>query len=483
MKEERNEARFSDSRFGKAHKLRTSLLLAGGFFLLLIITGCRYTAAPADLLQKPVIAADKQALVSAVSKALPNHSVLTLPLRDDFKEAIRLVDVDGDSVAEAVVTYFNEYNTPELMVLKQSSGSWKPWVIVEQPLARHMDWLKIADLNNDGQLELIIGWVGSFDSPNTLEVYSFQSKAVRNDKGRLTLTPVESLPYIYAEAGDLNEDKNMELAVITMTGMGQEADLSSFQLYLYNWNGSRLKTVDEVELANDVHSYDRMIVGKISPWHYGIVVEGPTGAHNMYTAMYVLDGSKLRLVYPIEALGHESLRGKPTVSEDINGDGIIELNWVREAPDNEDLPYSDSLWINDRMQWNGDEQFIKISEDYIDYRYDFKLTMPKEWIGRYTLRNPVDEIYGIVTVDYWNEQTNNSSMLATIFAVPQKQWEAQEAEWKAGGRSYRVLKTGKGNVYAVSFAQDAPEAWTAAEKEAFREMMKVEERLASYCEI
>lgn len=48
--------------------MRWSLMLGGLIPLLLLAAGCRYTAAPADLLQKPAISPEKQAIVQAIEK-------------------------------------------------------------------------------------------------------------------------------------------------------------------------------------------------------------------------------------------------------------------------------------------------------------------------------------------------------------------------------------------------------------------------------
>ena len=229
------EADYFKTKDSRRRMIRPSIILGGVILLVLIATGCRYTAAPADLLQKPAIAEDKQAIIQAIEKALPVYSKLTLPIRENFKEAIRLVDVDGDGTMEAIVSYYNEYSTPELMVFKYTADVWKSWVLIQEPLARQMAWLQIEDLDGDGQIELMVGWIGAFDSPNVLDVYSFQTKPVRNEAGKLMLEPIESLPYTYAETSDLNDDGALELAVISEVGTRQEFDLPEYELTLYNW--------------------------------------------------------------------------------------------------------------------------------------------------------------------------------------------------------------------------------------------------------
>ncbi|MEV5029450.1 FG-GAP repeat domain-containing protein [Paenibacillus sp. LPE1-1-1.1] len=469
---------YTRAKHRRGQIMRRGILPSGILILLCLATGCRYTAAPADLLQKPAIAPEKQAIVQAIEKNLPAYSKLTLPLREDHMEAIRLMDVDGDGAKEAVVSYYNEYSSPELMVFKYTAPEWKPWVLVQQPLARLMNWLKIEDLDKDGRMEIMIGWIGAFDSPNVLEIYSFNTKPVRNDTGKLILQPVETLPYSYGDTGDINEDGRLELAILSEIGTTQEMAMPEYHLTLYNWKNGGMRELYTENLYKDVNQYDRLNIGRISPRHRGIILEASTGAHSTYTAMYVWERNKLQLVFPTGLEGQEGLNGTPTMSKDINADGILELPWAKEAPGYRDIAYADSKWLNEWMQWDGKEGFEKITEEFTDYRYGIQLRIPEQWMGRYTLHSS-DEPHAFVAIDYWNERLDMTSELAVLYAVPLKQWESVETEWKQQGKSYRQVMTDSGNIFAVSFVKEAPADWPAAERQAFSEMAGVEAEFAS----
>lgn len=474
------EAGYLKAKDRRRRMIRPCFILGGVILLVFLATGCRYTVTPGDLLQKPALSSDKQAIVNAIEKALPMHSKLTLPIRSDSKEAIRLVDVDGDGTTEAIVSYYNEYSTPELMVFKYTADVWKSWVLIQEPLARQIAWLKIEDLDGDGQMGLIVGWIGAFDSPNVLNVYSFKSKPVRNDAGKLMIEPTESLPYSYAELGDLNNDGAPDLAVISEIGTKQEYDVPDYNLTLYNWKSNHLQKWIEIPVSNDVNDYHRLLMGRVSPRHNGIILEGTVGAHGSYTAIYAWDSGKLRLVYPTESSEYDGIIGRPTHSSDINGDGILDLHWSREIPGYADTAYAYSKWINEWMQWDGQNGFVEVLEEFSDYTYGIQLRIPEQWIDRYTIGNTDEELYAVVQFDYWNKKTGRSSKLATLYAVPQKQWDGVEYDWKQQSRSSKVLLKDSGNVFAISFVKEAPIDWSSEERQAFSEMMEVEDQLVSY---
>ncbi|MFX3636355.1 MAG: FG-GAP repeat domain-containing protein [Candidatus Pristimantibacillus sp.] len=449
--------------------------------LCMVTTGCRYTAAPADLLTKPVVATDKQALINAVNFALPIYSRLTLPLREDNLGAVRKVDLNGDGVEEAIVSYYNEYSAPEVMMFRLNSGTWKPWLLVQQPMARQIDWIKLEDFDQDGQIELAIGWIGSYESSNILEIYSFQTKPFRNDNDKLVLEPISSIPYIYSESGDINGDGKLEIAVIAADGTNQAIQTYNYQLGLYDLHKGELRNLQELDLYNGVNLYDRLIIGRVSPRHTGIIVEASTGAHAMYSAMYAWENGKLRLIYPIPKKGSEDdveITTTSTLAEDSNKDGILELMIPKETYSYEELPYSEMLFTRVMLQWDGKKDFQVVNETYSDYTYRFDFTIPEQWKNQYSLRLPEENIEnGAVTFEYRNEETGSRAEFATLFAIPIKEWEGIESDWKTQSKSYQTITKGGGLLYVISFVQEPPANMLPSDQEKFRLMKLTDHEL------
>jgi hypothetical protein len=451
----------------------------------LLLAGCQYTAAPADLLLKPTISDEKEQLLAAVTKALPEFSILMLPHRSPGKEAVRLIDLDGDGKEEAVVTYYNEYSSPEIMMLRMTENGWRQWLLVQQPLAREMTWMSIEDLDGDGIKELAVGWAGAFDSPTMLEIYSFKAKAARNDKGKLTMVPAGSLPFSLAATADLDRDGKRELAVVSeSTSSGTTAELVApiFQLALYAWEDGKLTPKARTTLPEGVNLFESIKMGGISTRHQGIVLEGGTGAHSMLTYMYSWNGRALTLVFPTAEQEEQGLgfSGKPTVSGDMNRDGIIELQRTWEAPGHEGVPYSDSLWISEWLQWDGQDGLIRIAEQYVDEGYGIRLGIPESWHGKFTMKKPPRASYGIATFQYYNAADKEMADLITIYVVPIPQWESVEHVWRDEKRDFTKLGTHSGNQYAASFHQEGLAALSAGSRAEVEDMMEDRDELLKH---
>ncbi|MUT65640.1 VCBS repeat-containing protein [Paenibacillus sp. NEAU-GSW1] len=425
-------------------------------FLCMFAAGCSFTAAPAELLTKPKLTDERQALMKAVDEARPQYSKLTLPLKDDGQGAVRQVDLNGDGSPEAIVTLFNEYSVPELMVFRKISGSWRSWFIVEQPMARQIDWIKIDDFDGNGKAELAVGWVGSFESPNLAEFYSFQTKPIRNEEGKLVLQPIESMPYLIAETGDVNADGKLDIAIIETDAANPDVVLPSYTLKVYDWRDRGLSLLQQTKLFEGVNMYDRMLIGRVSKQNTGIVVEASTGAHAMYTGMYAWVNGGLKQVYPqvklIAAPSESGISERPSLSGDIDGDGIIELVNPVAAPGSNDLSYAETYWINIWEQWDGGERFVNVMEEYSDYSYRVQLTIPEQWKNHYTISAPSSsDSYAIANIEYWNGQKEYKAPFAVIYAVPLQKREQTESAWKEQSKGYVALAADNGVLYALSY--------------------------------
>ncbi|WP_168120341.1 hypothetical protein [Paenibacillus sp. HB172176] len=449
------------------------------FIIPLLLAGCRYTAAPADLLRKPDASADHLELTAAVKDVLPEYSKLMLPNKDDFKDAIRLLDIDGDRKDEAVVTFFNEYSIPQIVIFKQTGSGWKQWLLVEQPLARDIGWLKFVDVGGEDELVMLVGWVGSFDNPNVLEHYSFQAQAERDDNGNLVLRPVESIPYELAETGDLEGNGDIELALITSTGNGGELVVPKYSLAVYTLQENGMTKKASMELADTASAFQSLKIGRISESGYGIVIDGITGAHSSVTLMFAWENRKLLLVYPSRSLQAGMSRAS---SQDVNDDGILEVEQRIEAPGYMDTPYSEMQWINIWLQWDGEKSFHPVKTRYEDYVYDLKIDIPDSWQNRYTLKKPTAP-YGLISFEYWDAMEQASYDLATVYVVPQKKWTTAAAYWKSGGIPYHQVMTDSGNIFVVSFQTAPPEGLSEAGAKAFGELLEAEKDFPSYLSI
>lgn len=447
--------------------------------VLILLTGCDYTSAPADLLQAPAMAPDKQQLAEAVAAALPAHSKLTLPYADDRLEAIRRIDLDGDGVEEAIVTYLNEFSTPELLIMKQSNNGsgWTAWAVINEPLVTGLIWLRIADLDDDGRKEILVGWSRSTGEAKLLAVYRLdEGQLSRDNEGIPVLQSVSGLDYAAAAVGDADGDGFVETAVVTENANTQEQLLT-----VYKYRGGKLQPVSRLPLFNGVNGYHRLAVGKVAPDRYGIVAEGSVGAHSWYTSLIGWKDGRLVQIYPAPREWETAFNPYGVRSSDRNGDGIIELQRLKAAP-GQNASMAETYFISEWLQWTGDEDqpFQLVAEEYTDYNYGFSIRIPNRWHNSYTISRPAEtQPYGLASFDYHNPETGAQATWWTLYAIPGENYADIEEEWQQNSRHYLFLREAGGIVYAALFAGEPPEHWSDEEKEAYRALIPDKEQLRS----
>jgi hypothetical protein len=299
------------------------------------------------------------------------------------------------------------------------------------------------------------------------------------------MVPAGSLPFSLAATADLDRDGKREIAVVsesTSSGTTAELVVPIFQLALYAWEDGKLTPKARTTLPEGVNLFERIMMGGISTRHQGIVLEGGTGAHSMLTYMYAWNGRALSLVFPSAEQEEQGLgfSGKPTMSGDVNRDGIIELQRNWEAPGHEGVPYSDSLWISEWLQWDGKGGLIRIAEQYVDDGYGIRLGIPESWHGKYSLEKPPRASYGIATFQYYNAESKELADLLTIYVVPIRQWGSVEHVWREEERAFTTLGTHSGNQYAASFHEEDWPSLSESSLADVKEMMKDKDELLKH---
>lgn len=434
------------------------MLLSACIIGLLAMTGCQYTATPADLLISARATPENAELAAAVRDALPPRAKLTVPDHDQSISAVRKVDIDGDGRQEALVTFMNDAEVKQLMVLKNKGDGWKLWFIFGESSNYGIDFFEAADLDGDGKLELLVGWNEFGDPEHALNIYRVDPDEVYHEPPK----PIAEIEYSLARVGDVTGDGRTEVVLIR-----NDREQMKTTLYVYRMEQGNLRNVISVPLESGVNGYYNMAIGQVAVGRYGIVADAGVGAHSSMTTMLAWENGKLIKIFPRSAAGEaESGNFYSTISGDSNNDGILDIIMMREAPGQaEDIPYSETLWIEQRKQWDGGDNFDIISEQYSDYNKRYALKFPDRWRGKITLSRPESAENGQVLFSVLSASEKVTIMLPllAIHSIPVKEWNTAEQAWQAKGAKYAEITQAAGLVYAVEW-KEAREDWTDEEQ-------------------
>jgi len=444
---------------------------------LLGITGCQYTATPADLLLGPRETPENAVLAAAVREALPARAKLSLPDQDEAMSAVRKMDVDGDGRKEAIVTFINDSENQQVLILKEGSDGWQLWFIFGESSGYGIDWIDTADLDGDGQPELLIGWK-QFMVPNgLLNVYRIQS-----DKDyKAPPKPIAELDYSSAVLGDIDGNGRSEIVLIREEQQAEEDQLYGVMnrtLHVYRMEQGMVTNTEAVSLPSEVNGYYNLAVGKIAKDRYGMVADAGLGAHSSMTLMLAWENGGLVQVYPSRSSSEydRSFNVYSTLSGDENNDGILDIQVMKEALDQPAAAMSELILIDQRKQWDGKENFHVVMEQYVDYAKRYSLRFPQTWYDQVTLRRPKEEEKGQLYVDIYEATSDKRLPLFVIHSTPLADWHALEQAWQDQGVKYSELVKGAGMVYAVEWKEPS-EDWTEEERALFTGLQPDENEL------
>ncbi|RAP74401.1 FG-GAP repeat domain-containing protein [Paenibacillus montanisoli] len=416
---------------------RTALLLS-----LLVLSGCQITATPADLLLNPRSTPENAALASAVRELLPPRAKLSLAMKEPANSAVIRMDADGDGKREAFVVYSDEGGAEHVMVLRGADGGWEQWFTFAESSNYGVDVLRTGDLDRDGKPELLIGWNQFGEPQHMLTLYHIDSAAQIMEPPK----PLSELPYDTMGSGDADGDGDAELALIQL----QRQELTA-SIGIYRFQGDQLGKIASTMLDGSVNEYLQVKLGKIAQNRYGVLADAAIGADASTTTMLAWQAEELVPIYPPEVSGDDKVQINANVqlSGDDNGDGILELHTLREAPgQSQGIAYSDLLWIEQHKQWNGNGGFDVVGERYVDAYRSYELQLPMSW-SDYTFRKLTDGGADDVALDRYVEETNKREEILALRVIPVADWSEKEQLFQEEGRRYELLASGSGLVYVA----------------------------------
>ncbi|SDW70669.1 hypothetical protein [Paenibacillus sp. CF384] len=427
--------------------IKKTAVLAGVLLCFLIVSGCQYTATPADLLLNPRSTPENAELASAVRDHLPARAKLSLAMQERSNSAVVKMDADGDGKQEAFVIYSDESGTEHVMVLKRSADiGWQQWFTFDETSSYGIDVLRTVDLDRDGEPEVLIGWNQYGEPQHILTLYHVPATS-----GIVAPKPIAELPYDTLGVGDAEGDGHDELALIQLQRQKLTASIG-----IYHFAGDRVTKMASAALDGTVNEYLQVKLGKIAKDKYGVLADAAIGANSSMTTMYAWEAGKLVSIYPPKQSGDENVQINATMqlSDDGNGDGILDVIELREAPgQSEGVAYSDLLWIQQYKQWNGVDGFDVVGEQYVDTIRSYALSLPMEW-SHYTFRRLTDGNSDDVALDQFDEETNRREGILALRVIPIAEWNNKEQQLQEEGSRFVQLGSGSGLVYVAIW--DAP---------------------------
>lgn len=349
-------------------KLKKRLLggLTAASLSLFVLSGCTFISDPVSQMKVPQLSADKASLMAAITSALkPIDAALIRPANDD-DSSIFTEDLDKDGNMETLVFYQtkNEAVVIHGMILVKHEDEWTKKLVFDGD-GTMLDSVDLKDVTGDGKLDIVTGY--SRGDEKGMVVYSYTGGE---------LEEILTKPYTKYILDDLNEDGTSDITVVYF----KRNEFSTITTYQFNDGFKVLDELDELDPYFD--NYYNIVSGKVAENKEGIVLDSAVDSRSAYTTLVVMENNKLRIAVPGDV---HTFKDRKIVSEDIDGDGIIEIGMLEppkgwEYFDPETIPY-----FNAYYKWDGKNGLTFTTRKYIDPADRFVINFSPEWEDKVTL--------------------------------------------------------------------------------------------------
>ncbi|MED1555766.1 hypothetical protein [Bacillus paramycoides] len=389
--------------------------------IIFILTGCKMSEAPTNLMVAPANEKWINELKEQIDKDLPVNYRLLTPMSNKDKQMIWSMDFKQDNKKETIVFYKlpNEDHSVYLAVYEEIGNGWKI-KSTHKFDGGEVDIVEVGDFTGNGKRELLIGISVSRQSlDHVMYVFSEENEDMKEIYNR---------HYTKLFIEDLNRNGLNDISLVTY-----EKDEKLTVEFI-----EQFKTISEVSFDPFINSIQRIQIGCISKMSKAVVIDAGVGAHSGVTYVAKFDKDHYEEL-PID--GKEDLFNDYVVeSKDVNEDGIIEFVRTVRPKGWEDKSYGDSPLFERYIQWSEDGT-KPIEERYINIEKGYFVKIPEELMGKITIPDQQKESN---VQKFLDASTNEVWLEVHIFK--RRDWfkiKGYEAAVKTASHVYAVPKQSK----------------------------------------
>ncbi|OMF95871.1 hypothetical protein [Paenibacillus sp. FSL R7-0273] len=426
-------------------KLCVARRLAAAVVSLSVLSGCTFISDPVSKMKAPELTADKASLMTAIKSQMPASASLIRPSGEE-DSSIFTEDLDKDGTLETLVFYLTENESVLIhgMILEKTEDGWVKKLDFDGD-GTQLESVDLKDVTGDGKLDIIAGYSRGVEKGMVVYTYSGGE-----------LEEVLSQPYTRFMIDDLNEDDIADITVVYF----KRNETNKITTYQFDDGFKVLDQLDDLDPY--FNNYYNIVSGKVAENKEGIVLDAAVDSRSAYTTVVVMENNKLRVVIPGDA---KTFKDRKIVSEDIDGDGIIEIGML-EAPggweyfDPEAIPYFTSYY-----KWDGKDGLSFTAQKYRDPSDRFIIDFLPEWHGKITVdtKSVQDKSLKFVMSD-----TGETVVEVTFFTQPE--WDrVKNSGWKVLSRDMDKIIGYRGELVQSTGGSDSDKITAPIERKGIDE--------------
>ena len=421
--------------------IRKILSLSLAFLIGFCLCGCDFlTSDTANLLSPPSLSGELKPIAEVIEKSVGTSYVFKYPSRGDYRSAVIRKDINRDGVLEAFTFYSTtdgENVTMNLNYIRVVDGAWKS-VATQQLVAGGVDKIDFCDLDNDGVLELLVGWEIYGVSEMQLAVYSLSENS---------LTQRMLRKYSHFTTCDLDEDSKREVLLIYAN---TTESLNTAALYSLAKDG--MTEISYCELDSAAKTINPPVVSTLSSGKPAVYIDEIKGVGAVTEVLFMEQENLVNpLFQPESRETSATLRSANFSITDINEDGILEIPVQKDVPSVTFSQLNEKLYLTEWCTFNG-TNLTSQKTTMINVNDGYYYTIPPKWVGNIAILKDTDkrirEIYRFNT-----EEAVVGDSLIYFGAVKKSDWESG----KYKSEDFQKIKTHNDTVFVCKISDTAKE--------------------------
>lgn len=404
--------------------------------VLSVLAGCSGLSYE-DLYSLPRATEDYYDLQEALNEVLEDGYDYLAPSSGARQEPVQLTDLDGDGVDEAVVFLrTSDHGEVKVYIFSKTGDVYSPAAVIDGA-GSAVASVEYADLDGQGDLELIVTYQVSESVSQALQVYHYH-------EGEATSMLMAGCSQY--ELSDLDGDGLQEVLCLT----GSSTD-SLATVECYDYQEGELQRIGEQRLRFPYASLRQIQQGRLSAECQGIVFSGVGTEGQLLMDVFTVDASGLVSVSPEQdILTSLPIHSYYVYPDDLNGDGILEIPQTRQLDAYDDG--SSAQWVIDWFTLDADGSCERQYTTYENFSENWYFVLPEAWDDGLTIK-AVDETTTVSTVGFYRlERGKEPQEIMTIYTLRGTERQAYAQE-----HSLTILLNDSETIFAVTLA--AAEPW------------------------
>lgn len=421
----------------KSNRLKALCIM---LFLALLVGCSEVAVSPENALRAPGAAGIYRGVQAALEQAVGEDIVLKYPLVGDTNTAFASCDFEGDGVQEMLAFYQlpAQGAVTRVNLIRQNNGVWQSVQDIE-PAGSDIANVEFCDLNNDGVIELCLGWSIYTSRNNQMCVYQM-------DKGMFIQRAAEA--YTKHVVCDIDQDKVPELGLALLDTTANTSGITFYQLEENEWS-----VLGALSLDHGVSSYAKIAAGGATFQNMGVYLDAYKGTDNTITELIYYKNGQLYNPFAssVDASNIATLRSCNLTSADVNNDGAIEIPFMEALPGYDADPLADEdkdssrqvSIVQNLICWRGYNG--NIGDPTVLWWYNpadgYYFEIDGGWQGEFTaMYHPAEEEYAFYV---WNGQSI-ADPLFRVRSFTETQWENEKHA------EYRQVFTDGATIWAIA---------------------------------